>query len=110
MFNILNWLLNAAIAVTVFLMGAALFNKYAGTPPWAAGVLLVIIGVAFYLGSIFLIRSYVTRKAPEFANDEMWELTAGLGIVPKWVSFLGILAIPAFIAAGIWFFQWYWVD
>lgn len=110
MFKILTWLLNAAIAVALFLMGAALFNKYAGTPPWAAGVFLFIIGVALYLGNIFLIRSYVTRKAPEFANDEMWEMTAGLGIVPKWVSFLGLLAIPVFIAAVIWFFQWYWAD
>ena len=108
MFKLMNWLLNAAIAVSVFLMVAALFNKYTGAPPWVAGVVLCVAGVGLYLGNVLLIRSYVIKRSPELANDEMWEMTAGTGIVPKWVSFLGLLAIPAFIAAGIWFFEWYW--
>ena len=108
MFKLVNWLLNAAIAVVVFLVLAALFNKYTGLPPWVAGVVLCILGVVLYFGNVLLIRSYVIKRSPEFANDAMWEMTAGTGIVPKWVSFLGLLAYPAFIAAGIWFFTWYW--
>jgi hypothetical protein len=34
---------------------------------------------------------------------QLWELTAGLGMVPKWVSLIGILAISAAItASGSW--------
>jgi hypothetical protein len=33
---------------------------------------------------------------PEGSNVGMWEATAGLGIVTKWVSFIGLSAIPAF--------------
>ncbi len=108
MLKLMNWLLNAAIAVAVFLMVAALFNEYTGAPPWVAGVVLCAVGVGLYLGNVLLIRFYIIKRSPELANDEIWEMTAGTGIVPKWVSFLGLLAIPAFIAAGIWFFEWYW--
>jgi hypothetical protein len=108
MFKLMNWLFNTAVAVAVFLMVAALFNKYTGAPPWVAGVVLCIGGVGLYMGNVLPIRSYVIKRSPELANDEMWEMTVGTGIVPKWVSFLGLLAIPAFIAAGIWFFKWYW--
>jgi hypothetical protein len=100
--------LKLTVAVTAFLMTASLITKYVGTPPWVAGVVLCAMGAGLYLGNALLIRSYIIRRAPEFANDEMWELTAGLGIVPRWVSFLGLLAIPAFIAAGVWFFLYYW--
>lgn len=108
--KVLEWLLKLAIAVVAFLMVAALTKESLGTPPWVAGIALCVVGVALYLGNIALIRSYISKRAPEFANDEMWELTAGTGIVPKWVSFLGLLSFPAFIAAGIWFFEWYWRD
>jgi len=108
MFKLINSLLNTTIAIAVFLMAAALFNKYTGAQPWVAGVVLCVAGVGLYLGNVLLIRSYIIKRAPGFANDRMWEMTAGTGIVPKWVSFLGLLAIPAFIAAGIWFFKWYW--
>lgn len=108
MFKLMNWLLNAVIAIVVFLMAAALFNKFIGAPPWVAGVVLCVAGVGLYLGNVLLVRSYVIKLAPGLANDEMWEITAGTGIVPKWVSFLGLLSYPAFISAGIWFFEWYW--
>lgn len=110
MLTLFNWLFNGLIAVIVFLLGASLFHNYAGTPPWIAGILLFIIGLALYIGNILLIRYYITKRAPKFANDEMWEMTAGKSIVPKWVSFLGLLAFPAFVATIIWFVKWYWGD
>lgn len=94
MLKLLNWLLNAAIGVVVFLMGAALLNKLLETPPWVAGIALCVVGVVLYLSNVVLIRSYISKRAPELANDEMWELTDGTGIVPKWVSFLGLLSFP----------------
>lgn len=108
MFKLVNWLLNATIAVVVLLVLAMLFNKYTGLPPWVAGVVLCILGVVLYFGNVLLIRSYVNKRSHELENNAMWEMTAGTGIVPKWVSFLGLLAYPAFIAAVIWFFTWYW--
>lgn len=50
--------------------------------------------------------SYIKKRAPEFANDEMWEFTAGMGVVPKWVSYIGLLAISALIAAVL---PWIWM-
>ncbi len=108
MWKLMNWLLNTAIAVFLFLMIAALLNEYIGAQPWVSGVILCIIGVGLYFGNVLLIRSYVIKRSPNLASDEMWEMTSRTGIVPKWISFLGLLAIPAFIAAGIWFFEWYW--
>ena len=31
----------------------------------------------------------------------MWEMTADLGIVPKWVSMIGLLSISALITAVV---------
>lgn len=105
--TVMSRLFNAAAAAIVFLMAAALFKECTGTPPWLAGVVLCIAGVSLYVGNVVLIRYYVIKRAPELANEGLWEVTAGTGVVPKWVSFLGLLAIPAFIAAGIWFLKWY---
>ena len=35
----------------------------------------------------------------DISGFQNWELTAGTGIVPKWVSWLGLLAISALITA-----------
>ena len=52
----------------------------------------------------------LAEKSAQAASSEevlsgvqLWELTAGLGMVPKWVSLIGILAISAAItASGSW--------
>lgn len=73
-------------------------------PKWQASVALAVLGVALHIANVVLIRRYIRVRAPEFANDETWEHTAGLGIVPKWVSILGLLGIAAVIAALLpWF-------
>lgn len=108
--DLLNWILGATAALVAFLMVAATFTKFAKTPPWVAGVALGIVSFVLYLGSATLIRLYIMKRTPELANDESWELTAGTGIVPKWVSLVGLLAIPAFAASALWFAKWYWPD
>jgi hypothetical protein len=108
MLKLLDWLFNLLAAIAVFLMGAALLSRFLETPPWVAGVALCIVAIGLYLGNVILIRSYILNRAPALAHDHAWELTAATEIVPKWVSFLGLLSFPALIAAGIWFFAWYW--
>jgi len=78
---------------------------YVGAPSWSYFVVLPVLGVLFYVLNCLLIRYYIQQRAPEFASDQpvadgvqKWELTAGLGIVPKWVSFIGLLAIACFLA------------
>ena len=74
-----------------------------------AGILLLIGAVLYVLNSL-LIRHYIAKRAPDFASHEevrpgvqMWELTAGWGVVPRWVSRLGILGLAFLITAGIGF-------
>ncbi|MBL7047542.1 MAG: hypothetical protein ISR95_07970 [Candidatus Marinimicrobia bacterium] len=64
-------------------------------------LVLIIMGIFLYVISMVLTKKYITKKAPEFANDESWELTAGLGVVPKWVSNLGLIGIASFFTAII---------
>lgn len=74
-------------------------------PYWAYHVLVVSVGIVLYLASNFLMAGYIRKRAPEFASKEeafpgvqKWELTAGIGIVPKWVSFLGLISVAFFLA------------
>lgn len=50
--------------------------------------------------NVFLIRWFIAKRAPLMLNDARWEIAAGTGMVPRWVSEVG-LAGTAFIAAGI---------
>jgi hypothetical protein len=43
---------------------------------------------------------YLRRRAPESLDDGTWELTAGTGLVPKWVSEVGLWAI-GFVPSGL---------
>ena len=77
-----------------------------GWPYWAYHIIVVALGVGLYLINNFLLVSFIKKRAPDLASSDetmpgvqKWELTAGLGIVPKWVSYIGILAI-AFILAS----------
>lgn len=66
---------------------------------WIVSLGLIVLASILYVLNILLIRYFIKKRAPEFANDESWEFTVGRGIVPKWVSAIGLLAISAFIMA-----------
>jgi hypothetical protein len=47
---------------------------------------------------------FYQKKTPDFASTDeafpgvqKWELTAGIGVAPKWVSIIGLLSISAII-------------
>lgn len=85
-----------------------------GWPHWAYHVLVISVGVVLYLVNNFLIVSFIRRRAPDFAtNDEVmpgvqkWELAAGTGIVPGWVSFIGLLSIAFLLASPFELVAWF---
>jgi hypothetical protein len=76
-----------------------------GAPSWAYFVVLPMVGTLCYVSSCLLTSFFIQKRAPDFANDEVvfgdirkWELTSGLGIVPKWVSWIGLLSIACIVA------------
>ena len=50
--------------------------------------------------NIALIGLYLRHRAPDTLRNNTWEATAGRGIVPKWVSVVGLLGL-GLIAGGI---------
>jgi hypothetical protein len=80
-------------------------QRAAGLPYWSYYLIVAAIGAFLYVASGLLTGLYLRRRAPEFNSSEevvpgveKWELTAGLGVVPRWVSLVGILAIGFFLA------------
>lgn len=79
------------------------------------GSLLIVIAIACYVGSAFLAKHYLDKNVrglleadmllgvPPKGKEYFWEKTAGTGIVPKWVSIIGLLAIPLIIVRLILF-------
>jgi hypothetical protein len=58
-----------------------------------------------YVSHAILTASFIRKRAPEFLTNEetafgvqKWELTAGLGIVPKWVSWIGLASFACIFA------------
>jgi hypothetical protein len=51
------------------------------------------IGLAMYMANVALIQLFISRRAPSTLINDNWNLTAGPGIVPKWVSILGLVGM-----------------
>lgn len=83
------------------------------------GTSLLLLGIAFYFISTGLTIRYIKRKVPGLLEADLaapkprrgekylWEHTARTGIVPKWVSLLGLLAWPIsiiglLVIAAVW--------
>lgn len=102
------------ISMLVSLTAAAYFVNRLNLSKWWGVVFLVILGIALYLTNIFLIRYYIKKRAsgvveldelygkPMKDGEYLWEKTAGTGIVPKWVSFIGICAMASFAGILVW--------
>ena len=77
-------------------------------------IVLVVIGIVLYLVTVGLMRHYINRFAPGLlkldallprpakGQEYLWEKTAGTGIVSRWVSVVGLLAIPVLPIGIIW--------
>lgn len=69
---------------------------------------LILAGLVCYIGSAVLTWYYLEKRMPgllqrsaELPPDAdgrlLWERTAGTGTVPRWVSLIGLLALPAIV-------------
>jgi len=96
------------IGIFIFAVAAMRITRYSGLEKWQVSLGLIGIAIFFYLLNIILIQYFIKKKTPDFASTkeafpgvQKWELTAGVGIVPKWVSAIGLLSISALITAVV---------
>ncbi len=73
-----------------------------GLAPWSYYALLIVLAFVLYVLNSVLIKRYIALRTPEFASTEeawsgvqKWELTAGTGVVPRWVSLIGLSSFAA---------------
>lgn len=116
----LNLLFNFAVLVILSTMVASLFIKFSGLPFWVGSIFLVSLGAALYVLNVVLIRFYIEKNVPGLleidtvlptpakGQDYLWEMTAGTGTVPKWVSWVGIGAIACVAGGCVWLGVWFW--
>ena len=101
-----------AIGIFIFAVEAMRITRYYRLAKWQVSLGLIVFALLLYFLNIGLIQYFIKRKTPDFASSEevtpgvqKWEITAGRGIVPKWVSVIGLLSISAFITAVLpWIF------
>jgi hypothetical protein len=96
------------IVTWIFLLSVVAMNimREFELQKWIVSLILIFVGIFLYLSSNFLIKYFIKKKAPDFAtNDEVipnqqaWEITAGLGVVPKWATNIGLVGIAALFTA-----------
>lgn len=101
-------------------MAASLFIQSTGLPFWGGGIFLVIFSLVLYSLNTWLIAKYIEKYAPGILSidaalpppkknhEYLWEKTAGAGIVPKWVSWIGLGAIACLVGSVTWLLVWLW--
>ena len=65
------------------------------------GIIVTALGVIGHIVNLLLMRHYLNKSNPgildigtKFPDDRYaWEHTAGKGVVPKWVSLIGLLGM-----------------
>ena len=79
-------------------------QRQLGAPYWAYFAVALAGALICYLVNVALIKAYIIRHDGYFDTTEVepgvqaWELTAGSGVVPRWVSVLGLMS-PCFLLA-----------
>lgn len=89
----------------LFAFSTMLAVRSLGWPRWSYYAVLTVLAILLYVLNSVLIKRYISRRAPAFASTEdvepgvqAWELTAGAGIVPRWVSGIGLAAFACLLA------------
>jgi len=87
------------VGTMVFASVAMSLTRAFGIQKWVMSLCFLVLAIGLYLLNITLIQYFIKKRSPEFSDDQMWAFTAGTGIVPKWVSSIGLFSISAAIAA-----------
>ena len=97
-----------AIGIFIFAVVAIRITKYFGLEKWQVSVGLMGLALVLYLINIGLIQYFINRRTPDLASSEelipgvqKWEMTSGLGIVPKWVSIIGLFSISSLMTRSL---------
>lgn len=113
-----NLIFNFVILIIMSMMLTSLFLKVTGLSFGWGALFVGILGVLLYLSNIYLIRHFINKKAPGVLDldtaygkpmkdgEYLWEKTAGTGVVPKWVSWIGIVSYACFAGIVIWLIIW----
>jgi hypothetical protein len=113
-----NLIFYFVILAILSMMAGSLFVKVTGLSFWWGAIFLGTLGVLLYLSNIYLIRHFINKRAPGVLEldaiydkpmkdgEYLWEKTAGTGIVPKWVSWIGIGSYACFAGIVIWMIIW----
>ena len=87
-------------------------QRLLGAPYWVYFLICALAGVILFLASAAISQGFIERRGSfdtegVLPNVQAWELTAGTGVVPKWVSLMGligacfVLAIPFELLASL---------
>ena len=113
-----NLIFNFVVLVILSMMAASLFLKVSGLSFWRGALFLGSLGILLYLSSKCLTIHFINKKTPEVFDldiargkpmkdgEYLWEKTAGTGIVPKWISWIGIGSYACFAGIVIWLIIW----
>jgi hypothetical protein len=99
-------------------MSAALFREATDLSFWWGAAFLACLGILLYFSNAYLTLHFIEKNAPGVLESDaaygkpmkdgeyLWEKTAGTGIVPKWVSLIGIGSYACFAGMVIWLITW----
>lgn len=100
------------------LVGTALFLEAVDIFLGWGALLLACLSALLYFVNSYLTMRFIKKNAPGVleidillgkppkGGEYLWEKTAGTGVVPKWVSFIGIFSYACFIGTVIWLIIW----
>ncbi len=116
--NRANLILNFVILTVLSLMATSLFCEVTGLHFGWGALLLGTLGLLLSVGNNYLTMRFIEKNAPKILEldaacgepmkdgEYLWEKTAGTGIVPKWVSLIGIASYACFAGVIIWLIVW----
>jgi uncharacterized membrane protein YjjP (DUF1212 family) len=99
-------LVTIVVGVLISSVLAMRMTRGLGLEKWHMSLTLLTVAGFLYGCTRVLIRYFIAKRAPQFASEEevmpivqLWELTTGVDIVPKWVSVMRLISISVAITA-----------
>lgn len=101
----LRAMIRVLVLTVVLALSTTLGVRGLGLPRWSYYAVLIVLAILLYVVNSVLIKRYISRRAPALAstkkvapNVQAWELTVGTGVVPRWVSYIGLASVACLLA------------